>query len=119
MHHIICHFEIPVNDVEKMKSFYGDLFGWKFTASAELGDYIMIDTGGQPGGGMMKKPMPEAMPVNYILVESVADYSEKITKRGGQIIVSRAPIPGMGYYAIGLDPEGNTVGLFENNPAAQ
>ena len=26
--HTIVHFEIPANDVEKLKKFYGDLFGW-------------------------------------------------------------------------------------------
>ena len=29
MDHTIVHFEIPADDVAKIKNFYGDLFGWK------------------------------------------------------------------------------------------
>src|SRR5205807_1530898 len=39
-------FEIPADDVERAKKFYGDLFGWKINPFPGGGDYWHIDTGG-------------------------------------------------------------------------
>jgi predicted enzyme related to lactoylglutathione lyase len=36
MDHPVIHFEIPANDMEKMKKFYTDLFGWKIEGAGPL-----------------------------------------------------------------------------------
>ena len=43
----------------------------------------------------------------------MAESSEKVVKLGGQIVVPKMEIPGMGWWALALDPEGNQIGLFE------
>ncbi|MCW3995492.1 MAG: VOC family protein [Candidatus Bathyarchaeota archaeon] len=116
MDHTIVHFEIPVNDVEKLKKFYSDLFGWKIEKT-QFNEYysvstVPVDEMGNPlrpgvNGGMMKKQNPEHKPINYIGVESVEEYSKKITALGGQIIMPKTEIPGMGWFALALDPDGN------------
>jgi predicted enzyme related to lactoylglutathione lyase len=121
--HTIVHFEIPANDVAKLKKFYSDLFGWKIEKMPGGMEYwgiqtVPVDAKGmtiRPGvnGGMMKKQRPEHEPVNYISVESVDEYSKKVVNLGGQIIVSKMEIPGMGWWALALDPEGNQIGLFQ------
>ena len=118
MNHTICHFEIPADDVLKLKEFYEKLFGWKIEKSEGM-DYYMINTGGEPPGGLMKKPVPQARPTNYIQVESVAEYSKKLEELGGKIVLSKSPVPTMGYFAVGIDPEGNCVGLFEDDKSAR
>lgn len=117
------HFEIPANDLEKLKKFYSDLFGWKFEKFPGPSDYLSVQTVPvdekgmimRPGvnGGMMKRQRPEHKPVNYISVESVEEYSKKVVKLGGQIIAPKMEIPGIGWWALALDPEGNQIGLFE------
>ena len=117
------HFEIPANNVEKLKKFYCDLFGWKIEKMPGEMEYwgietVPVDKKGmamRPGvnGGMMKRQMPEQKPVNYISVESVDEYSKKVVKLGGQIVVPKMEVPGMGWWALALDPEGNQIGLFE------
>ena len=123
MDHTIVHFEIPANDIEKLKKFYAQLFGWKIERFPGPSDYWMVQTVPvdekgmtvRPGvnGGMMKRQMPEQKPVNYISVESVDDYSKKVVKLGGQVIQPKMEIPGMGWWALVSDPEGNQIGLFE------
>ena len=54
-------------------------------------------------------------PTNYVMVESVDEFSKKLQSLGGKIIVPKTPIPEMGAFAVGLDPEGNPVGLFETS----
>ena len=120
------HFEIPADNLEKQKKFYGDLFGWKIEKMPGPMEYwsiltVPVDEKGMPmrpgvNGGMMKKQMPDQKPVNYISVESVDEYSKKVVSLGGQIAVPKMEIPGIGWWALALDPEGNQIGLFETLP---
>ena len=127
MDHTVVHFEIPANNPEKLSEFYKNLFGWKID-KMPMGamDYWTIETRAGTAqnmekamttagtnGGMMKKMDASQRPVNYIMVESVDDFSRKIQKLGGKIIIPKTPIPNMGAFAVGLDPEGNPVGIFE------
>ena len=104
----IVHFEIPSDDVERSKAFYKDLFGWNIekwpgseNAPEEI-EYFMITTTDQKGnksltGGMMKRQNPQQQGItNYIDVNSVDEYSSKIVKLGGKVIVPKMPVPGMG-----------------------
>jgi predicted enzyme related to lactoylglutathione lyase len=70
-------------------------------------------------GGMYKREQPQQQPVNYIGVESVEEYSKKVITLGGQIIIPRMGIPGIGWFALAKDPEGNVFGIFENIPMPQ
>jgi hypothetical protein len=117
----VIHFEIPADDLERLKKFYADLFGWGMKTSPNMPGYVMVETvtdGMGISGGIMKKKMPTQPPVNYVAVASVIDYANKLTQLGCQVVVPRTPIPGMGYFAVGLDPEGNPIGLFEMDSGA-
>ena len=39
----VIHFEIPVDDVERAKKFYGSIFGWQLKDEPEM-DYVMVTT---------------------------------------------------------------------------
>jgi predicted enzyme related to lactoylglutathione lyase len=55
------HVELNTTDVDKSKTFYGKLFGWKLEdRPMSTGDYTMIDVGDGTGGGMLKHPVPGA-----------------------------------------------------------
>jgi len=132
MDHTVVHFEIPANDPEKLSSFYKNLFGWKIEkmsmqAPGTEGDYWMIETRAGTAqdmekaqttagsnGGMMKKMMPNQQPVNYVMVESVDEFSKKTQNLGGKVIVPKTAIPNMGAFAVCSDPEGNPFGIFES-----
>ena len=111
----ICHFEIPVDNVEKAKTFYEKLFGWKIERMP-MGDekeYFFIDTGDDLKGGLMKKIMPEHVPVNYILVPNVDEDANKCQSLGGKVVMGKTAVPTMGYFVVCLDPSGNCIGLWE------
>ena len=122
MEHPVIHFEIAANDMARLKRFYADLFGWKIEGSAEMPDYQMITTAeeGKPGinGGLMKKRAPQQCNVNYVSVESIETYANKLQQLGGQMVVPKMAVPKMGYFAVGVDPEGNPVGLWQTDPNA-
>ncbi len=114
----IVHFEIPAADVEKLSRFYSEVFGWKFEKSPPMGemDYWMISTGPRRkgvGGGMYRKMGPEDRPRNYIAVDRIDEAIAAFTAAGGKQLVEKQEVPGFGWSYLGLDPEGNAVGLFE------
>ena len=122
--HTIVHFEIPADNVEKLRKFYTKLFGWKIEKMPGPMEYwnietVPVDERGMPvrpgvNGGMMRRENPEQKPINYIAVESVDEYSKKIEALGGKVIVPKQEIPEIGWWALALDPEGNPFGVFEN-----
>jgi uncharacterized protein len=122
----VVHFEIPADDVARARKFYGELFGWqieKFSGDTPM-EYWMINTGREEGqmgvdGGMLKREMPQQQTIIYIDVPSVDEAMGKVKSLGGQVVFPKMAIPGMGYFAVCLDPENNGFGLWENNPQAQ
>ena len=46
-------------------------------------------------------------------MESVDEYGEKIRARGGRVVVPKQEVPGIGWWALALDPEDNTFAIFE------
>jgi len=121
--HTIVHFEIPADDLQKLRKFYSELFGWKIEKMVGPIDYwniqtVPVDEKGMPirpgvNGGMMKRQNPEHKPVNYIGVESIDKYAKKIEALGGRVIVPKTEVTGVGWWALALDPEGNQFAIFE------
>ncbi len=121
--HTIIHFEIPADNVERLREFYAELFGWKIWKTPGPIDYWVIETVPvdekdgtiRPGvnGGMMKRKNPEHKPVNYISVESVDNHIKKIETLGGKVIVPKMEVPGVGWWALALDPEGNQFAVLQ------
>jgi predicted enzyme related to lactoylglutathione lyase len=123
MDHTIIHFEIPADDIEKLKSFYEQVFGWKIIQSTGPIEYwliqtVPVDPNGmliRPGvnGGMYKKQQSQSKPINYFAVESINDFLAKIVKLGGKVTQPKQEVPEVGWIAAAQDPEGNQFALIQ------
>jgi hypothetical protein len=114
-------FEIPADDIERARKFYGQLFGWKIEPMPGM-DYWHVETGGPdaaPDGGMMGRKHPQQGPTNYILVPSVTRHMAKVVKLGGKICMPKTAVPKMGYFAVCQDSENNAFAIWENNDKAK
>jgi predicted enzyme related to lactoylglutathione lyase len=122
----VVHFEIPADDLDRAKNFYGSVFGWKLeTMSMPGGEYTIVMTTpvdeqtqlpSEPGainGGMMQRDERTPSPVLTIDVEGIDDALKEIEAVGGTTVTPRTEIPGMGAFAYFKDPEGNVLGLWE------
>lgn len=111
----ICWFEVPADDLNRAKKFYQSMFSWKFAKlPAAINDYWHIDTGGPDAsldGGMVPRMHPQQPITNYISVPSVSKAATKVEKLGGTVRKPKTAVPGMGYFAICLNTEGNTFAL--------
>ena len=112
-----CHVEIAADDLEKAKAFYGGAFGWTFqdVPMGEGQTYVLYQTGGEVGGGIMNPPpgMPK-MVVNYILVDDIDAAVAKIEAAGGTIVIPKTEVHGMGEMAHFTDPEGNHMAIWKS-----
>ncbi len=125
----IVHFEIPVTDLEKARSFYS-IFGWKLQdwPMPDGSTYIGVHTTpidektrqplkpGAINGGIMKKNDDVKAPVFAIQVSSIDEKVKLIEKAGGKVIKPKMDMMGMGFYAYVTDLSGNVVGLWEDAP---
>jgi uncharacterized protein len=124
LNHTIVFFEIPADDVAKMKDFYKAVFDWKaIDVPGQDMEYTIFHTVPtdekgmlkEPGvnGGLYKRKDATQVPINYIQVESIEDYLDKAVKNGGKVLMAKMVVPGMGFVAWIADPEGNPLGLIQ------
>jgi hypothetical protein len=119
----VVHFEIPADDPDRASGFYQQVFGWQINKWDGPEPYWLITTGdnNQPGinGGLMKRRHPDQPVVNTIDVLSVDDYVAKISQHGGEIVVPKMAVPGVGWLAYFKDTEGNIFGIMQSDDSAR
>jgi len=122
VHGVICHVEIPSDDVSSARQFFADVFGWTFE-EMPMGEstYTMYQTrqGGIGGGIMTPPPGAPKQVVNYILVNDIAPVLEQVRRAGGDVVTPTMEVPGAGWLAHFTDPDGNVFGLWKPNMGGQ
>ena len=121
----VVHFEIPFDDGDRARAFYGDVFGWQIVPMPDM-EYTMVMTGPtdqqagptEPGfinGGMFQRSeqFPGKAPNLVIDVASIDDALGKVKDSGGTVVGDRMAVGDMGFAAYFTDTEGNVIGLWE------
>lgn len=127
----VVHFEIPVDDLDRAKGFYGAVFGWRLdTMEMPGGQYTSVLTTDvdpetmapvEPGainGGMMVRTAITPAPVITVDVDDIDAALAQVAAAGGATVLPRTPIPGMGEFAYFTDSEGNVMGLWHTESPA-
>ena len=111
-------FDIPVSNFDTAKTFYGELFGWRFEpmGEAKKTDYWFIKSGSETVGGFRKPETPIKLtdsPVLYFAVDKLDPAVTKAKKLGATLVGERVDIPGdMGCFHLFRDKDGNLVGMW-------
>ncbi|MEB2626832.1 VOC family protein [Peribacillus frigoritolerans] len=128
----IVHFEIHVNDMERAKTFYGEVFGWSFQDWSDYAGmpYFGAVTGNENehgiDGALMQRP--SAPPETHQALNAFActigvenyDLTEaKIIENGGKLAMPKFALPGMAWQGYYIDPEGNTFGIHQTDVNAK
>lgn len=116
-HGDLTHFEIPADEPDRAKSFYGGLFGWSFQEVPGYEGYHLFTTpvGEQGMGGAIGKrgeSAPDRLRT-YVNVDSIDATLPKVPELGGTVIADKAEVPGQGWFAVIQDTEGNEIALWE------
>lgn len=112
----IVHFEIPMDEPQRAIAFYRDTLGWEIS---RFGDqpYWLVRAGDddEPGanGALVNREDLHQSPIVIAGVEDIDDVLGRVQRCGGKVAQGKLPVPGVGWSAYVLDPEGNTIGLFQ------
>ena len=119
----ITHFDLAVEDPERAEHFYSHIFDWKVEKWDGPMDYWMITTGKDSergiNGGFIRKADADGMPVQTISVHDLDATIEMIKSHGGKIVTEKRAIPGVGWFAGFRDPEGNVLGIMQEDENAK
>lgn len=114
------HFEILVDEPERVAAFYREVFGWEVATWDGPQEYWPAQTGARdvPGidGAFMHRHFEQPV-INTIPVESLDDALAKVDAAGGEMIHGPNEVPGVGMHAYCQDPAGVIFGVLE--PAAR
>ncbi len=119
-----CWVDATLPDVEGGKRFYGELFGWTFTAST-------ASTGGSGGsvGSGVAQAYSDGLPVAalapkadgrmptvwtvYLATPDAAALAERVRRAGGSMIREPMPVGPLGTMGLAADPEGAVFGIWQ------
>ena len=119
----VQHFEIPADDMERAKKFYGTVFGWKIKdvpgMEYAMADTVETDENRQPiggtNGGILKRKAQYANSTSITITVSDADEAVKEAVRaGGKLLKEKQKFLNLGYVAYVQDTEGNIVGIWQS-----
>ena len=117
----VVWFEVIGKDGGALRSFYGELFGWK-TEEFEGMDYGTVSAdangGGIAGGiGSAQEGTNASYQTVYAGVEDVAGTLAKAESLGATTVVPPMDIPNGPTIALFADPQGHTFGLVRPQPS--
>jgi uncharacterized protein len=115
----MVHVEIPAGDTAKAREFWSSLFGWQFQAfEGSPSEYLMTQLSDTTGGAIYQAEGSERGPRVYFDVDDINAGAARVKELGGEAD-DPMPVPGMGWFTICKDVEGNNFGLWQNDQSAQ
>ena len=117
-----CWNELGTTDTAKAGDFYTTLLGWgKDVQNFGPMEYTMFTNGDRPAAGMFKTtPEMGNIPPHWLVYFAVDDCDEsaaKATELGATVMKPADDIPGIGRFAILLDPQGAAFAVIKlENP---
>jgi len=111
--------EIPVTDLEASVAYYNAVHDFEITIDTTGPNPMAMlpyAGDGQSVAGHLYRGKPPARgtgPTIHIAVPGTAEEAaERAKAAGGEVVMGPIPIP-MGRFIYTLDPDGNSIGLFE------
>ncbi|GGV08988.1 VOC family protein [Streptomyces spectabilis] len=116
----LAYFEITSSeDAGRLQSFYADMFGWSVNEVPDMGGYALVDTQSGEGAvvGGIGPAMGEAGVRVYFQSSDLGAALQRAEKLGGSRVMEPTELPGFGNIAVFADPDGNTIGLWDQPSA--
>ncbi len=107
--------ELSTSDLAKSKAFYSETFGWGWGGSDE---YAEAQVAGRTIAGVMPRraDMPADVPDHWLVYFGSSDVdadAKRVAELGGTVLAQPMDIPGMGRFAVFMDPQGAAFAIFK------
>ena len=117
--HALHWAEIPVADFERARRFYGAIFDVEMPQATRGGDrlaFLPFQQGQGVGAAIVsgegRVPSAQGTLVYLAAGRDLAVVLGRVVRAGGVVLRGKSEVgPGLGYYALFRDSEGNCVGL--------
>lgn len=113
----LSHFAIYIDDIDRAKAFYSNLFGWDYDSYGQ-DDFLQIkdssDDDSKAIGALQSRkysPIDEKI-IGFecsIAVDNIDEIITKTEANNGKIVMPKTEIPYVGWLVKFLDTEGNIV----------
>ena len=107
----VAFFEVTGSNAGKLRSFYGDLFGWEYTLVPNEDYGLVSNVSGIPGG-VGEAPEGPGWTTFYVAVQSLEEAVAKAESLGSKILLRCKEMPDVRIAMI-QDPEGHPIGLVQ------
>ena len=119
----VVHFEVIGKDPDRLRQYFGDLFGWEFNTpspvAAEVSapdsygflDLVTSEDGTGIRGGVGGGPAYQSHAVFYVAVPNVEAALERAERLGGKRLMGPATSPSGLVVGHFTDPEGTLIGV--------
>lgn len=118
----VIHFEISADDPERAATFYRKVFGWSIQKWEGPAEYWLVTTGADdvPGinGGIFVRKGPVGH-VNTVDVPDIDAFLAAVPAAGGEVVMPKQVVPGVGWNAYCKDTEGSIFGVLQSDPGAR
>lgn len=117
----VAHFAVNADDVERARTFYSAVFGWRFEPWGPPG-FFLIATGSDADPGIRGSLQQRHEPLTgtglrgfecTIACDDVVAVATAVERHGGTILLPPVEIPTVGTMIRFADPEGNVVGAMQ------
>jgi len=119
---VLNWFEISVNDIDRAKNFYENIFSIKMDAQEMMGMKMAsfpFEMNGKLAGAIvqsqMHKPSADGVKIYLNGNPNLDEALSKVEGAGGKVTMPKTKISDdIGYMAFFIDTEGNTLGIHSN-----
>ena len=119
MPHPVIWFEVIGKDIDGLKRFYGDLFGWQLQDAEGGMPYAMAqpDADQPPMGGIGADPSGgEGHVTWYAETDDLQATLDKAESLGGKTVMPPSDVMAGTSIALFSDPEGHVIGIVKPGP---
>jgi predicted enzyme related to lactoylglutathione lyase len=121
------HFAIHADDTQRASEFYRRVFNWRASSYAGAGvtDKEFVQVSGENVHGAIQSRKFNPLPRDVlgfecsIEVQDVNQTARLVEAAGGQIVLKRSAIPGVGWVIKFTDTEGNLCCAVQHDPTAR
>jgi uncharacterized protein len=108
--------ELASSDPAASRRFLEKVFGWTFESTKmPMGDYLSYRTSGGGQGGIRATQSNESpTSTNYVRVADLDAALQKIKRAGGDVVLPRVDVPGMGSFFWFRIPSGPVMACWQD-----
>jgi len=111
---VVWH-DLVTPDLEKSKTFYGELFGWQFEELSS--GYLLARNEGRPVAGLARLDATQYTShwLPLVSVTDIAQGQETTRAAGGKVVLKAFELRGRGQVAVLKDPQGAAFGVLQSS----